>query len=143
MYKRQQQQGQPQQQAPAGPIGYPGIFSPKPPAAQPATPQQAQPQAPMQQQAPVQQQQPQQSNLPPQIPQQAPAQQQQQQAPQPQQPQHQPGANELPYGMGGVQQNPSMAARQEYNSTYSETLNANRASSPKGGFSADHDDIPF
>lgn len=130
----QQQQGQPQQQAPAGPIGYPDIFSPKPPAAQPAAPQQAQPQ--MQPQAPVQQQQPQQQNLPPQIPQQAPAQQ-------PQQQQNQPGANELPYGMGGVSQNPSMAARQEYNSTYSETLNANRDNAPKGGFSADHDDIPF
>lgn len=121
----QVQQGQPQQQAPAGPVGYPGIFSPKPPAAQPATPQQAQPQVPAQQQ-------PQQSNVPPQILQQAPAQQQ-----------NQPGANELPYGMGGVQQNPSMAARQEYNSTYSETLNVNRASTPKGGFSAEHDDIPF
>lgn len=124
----QQQQGQPQQQTPAGPIGYPGIFSPKPPAAPLTTPQQAQPQVPAQQQ-------PQQPNLPPQIPQQAPQPQQQ--------PQNQPGTNELPYGMGGVSQNPSMAARQEYNSTYSETLNANRASSPKGGFSADHDDIPF
>lgn len=138
----QQQQRQPQQQVPAGPIGYPDIFSPKAPAAQPVTPQQVQPQPQMQQQAPMQQQ-PQQPNLPPQIPQQAPQPQQQAPAQQPQQQQNQPGANELPYGMGGVQQNPSMAARQEYNSTYSETLNANRASSPKGGFSADHDDIPF